>query len=50
MRQYSHEDASAPVLIVTHKTTRTALDEALAALPSTGVIAIEPVALRIEKV
>ncbi|PYG28061.1 homoserine dehydrogenase [Pelagimonas varians] len=50
MRQYSHEDASAPVLIVTHKTTRSALDHALAALPATGVMATDPVALRIEKV
>ena len=38
------------VLIVTHKTTRTALDEALAAFPDTGVVAGDPVALRIEQV
>ena len=50
MRQYGHEESTAPVLIVTHKTTRTALDEAIAALPDTGVLADAPVALRIEAV
>jgi homoserine dehydrogenase len=50
MRQYGHEDATAPVLIVTHKTTRTALDEALAAFADTGVVASTPVAIRIEAV
>ncbi|WP_373635607.1 homoserine dehydrogenase [Yoonia sp. SS1-5] len=50
MRQYEHGDASAPVLIVTHKTTRTALDEALAAFPATGVVDSTPVAIRIEAV
>ena len=50
MRQYGHEDTSAPVLIVTHKTTRTALDEALVAFKSTGVVTGDPVAIRIEAV
>ncbi|MBT8458057.1 MAG: homoserine dehydrogenase [Boseongicola sp.] len=50
MRQYGHEDTTAPVLIVTHKTTRAALDEALAAMDSTGVLAGAPVAIRIEEV
>lgn len=50
MRQYGHEDTTAPVLIVTHKTTRTALDEALAAIAETGVVEGEPVAIRIEAV
>ncbi len=50
MRQYGHEDATAPVLIVTHRTTRLALDEALAEMPETGVLAGQPVALRIEAV
>ncbi|MEM9786632.1 MAG: homoserine dehydrogenase [Pseudomonadota bacterium] len=50
MRQYGHEDTSAPVLIVTHKTTRTALDEALIAFKSTGVVTGDPVAIRIESV
>ncbi len=48
MRQYGHSEATAPVLIVTHKTTRAALDEALAAMNGTGVLATPPVALRIE--
>ncbi len=50
MRQYGHDDTSAPVLIVTHKTTRTALDEALSAFKSTGVVTGHPVAIRIEAV
>ncbi len=50
MRQYEHEATSAPVLIVTHKTTQSALDQALAAMDGTGVMAGEPVALRIEEV
>ncbi len=50
MRQYGHSEPTAPVLIVTHKTTRAALDEALTAMPGTGVLAAAPVALRIEDV
>ncbi|NNK79139.1 MAG: homoserine dehydrogenase [Litoreibacter sp.] len=50
MRQYSHEEPTAPVLIVTHTTTRDALDHALNQLPDTGVLSGEPVALRIEHV
>jgi len=50
MRQYDHVDDTAPVLIVTHTVSRDALDAALAALPGTGVLASEPVALRIEEV
>lgn len=50
MRQYGHEDVSAPVLIVTHKTTRTALDEAIADFRATGVVSGDPVAIRIEAV
>ena len=48
MRQYGHEDTSAPVLIVTHKTTRQALDLAIADFAKTGVVAGDPVAIRIE--
>jgi len=48
MRQYGHSEPSAPVLIVTHKTTREALDAALAGMQTTDVLASEPVALRIE--
>ena len=50
MRQYDHSEGTAPVLIVTHKTTRLALDEAIAAMADTGVVASEPVVLRIEQV
>ncbi|MBO9452189.1 homoserine dehydrogenase [Tropicibacter sp. R16_0] len=49
MRQYGHSDTTAPILIVTHKTTRAALDQALSALNATDVVAMEPVALRIEE-
>ena len=50
MRQYDHSDTTAPVLIVTHKTTRTALDEAIEAFKTTGVVSGTPVAIRIEQV
>lgn len=50
MRQRSHDQNTAPVLIVTHKTTRAALDNALAAMVGTKVVEGEPVALRIEQV
>jgi len=50
MRQYGHQDTAAPVLIVTHKVTRTALDEALVAMAKTNVVQGEPVAIRIEEV
>ena len=50
MRQYGHQDTAAPVLIVTHKTTRMALEEALEGFRSTGVVEGEPVAIRIEAV
>ena len=48
MRQYGHQDTTAPVLIVTHKTTRSALDEALAGFEATGVVEGMPVAIRVE--
>ena len=50
MRQYGHSSTVAPVLIVTHKAASDALDSALAAMEGTGVLASEPVALRIEEV
>ncbi|WP_108816346.1 homoserine dehydrogenase [Loktanella sp. Alg231-35] len=50
MRQYDHQDTTAPVLIVTHKTTRTALEEALVDFKQTGVVHGDPVAIRIEAV
>ncbi|MBY5932038.1 homoserine dehydrogenase [Tateyamaria omphalii] len=50
MRQYGHSDTTAPVLIVTHTCTRSAVNEALTAMQSTGVLASDPVVLRIEAV
>ena len=50
MKQYGHADTSAPVLIVTHKVTRTALDEALETITKTSVVLGNPVAIRIEEV
>jgi len=50
MRQYRHDASTAPVLIVTHKTTRNALDTALVAMRKLDVMAHAPVALRIESV
>ncbi len=50
MRQYGHEAPQAPVLIVTHKTSRAALDAACANMDATGVLVGDPVAIRIESV
>ncbi|EAR50689.1 homoserine dehydrogenase [Oceanicola granulosus HTCC2516] len=50
MRQYDHAATTAPVLIVTHRTTRSALDEAVAGMAETGVVQGDPVVLRIEEV
>ena len=50
MRQYRHDATTAPVLIVTHKTTRDALDTALTGIRRLDVLSGEPVALRIETV
>jgi homoserine dehydrogenase len=50
MRQYEHAAEEAPVLIVTHRTRRAALDAALAEIASLDVCRAEPVALRIEDV
>ena len=50
MRQYQHEETTAPVLIVTHKTTRDALDRALDAMSRLDVLHGAPVVLRIETV
>lgn len=48
MRQLGHADETAPVLFVTHKCMRQALDEAIEAINKTDVVATPPVALRIE--
>lgn len=50
MRQYGHDNTAAPVLMVTHKTTRAELDHALQGINDTGVTLDEPVAIRIEDV
>jgi homoserine dehydrogenase len=50
MRQYGHDNTTAPVLIVTHKTNREALDTALTGIRRLDVLAGDPVALRIETV
>ncbi|MCI2398592.1 homoserine dehydrogenase [Aliiroseovarius subalbicans] len=50
MRQHGHDDKTAPVTIVSHKTTRDNLDVAIAGLEATGVMAGHPVAIRIEEV
>ncbi len=50
MRQYGHQSGAAPVLIVTHKTSRSALDVAMTAALATGVLVGDSVALRIEDV
>ncbi|SLN15611.1 Homoserine dehydrogenase [Roseovarius albus] len=50
MRQYQHETDTAPVLIVTHKTSRSALVAALTAMDGLDVLSAAPVALRIETV
>jgi len=50
MRQYGHDAGTAPVLIVTHKTTRDAVDLAFRGFTATGVVTGVPVAIRIESV
>lgn len=50
MRQYGHSDTTAPVLIVTHTCTRAAVNDAIAAMQGTGVLASDPVVLRIEAI
>ena len=50
MRQYRHDGPAAPVLVVTHPAPRGALREALGGIERAGVLAEDPVALRIETV
>ena len=50
MRQYGHDAEQTPVLIVTHKTTRAAIDQNLEDFAKTRVVEGQPVALRIEAV
>ena len=48
LSQQEHAEAVAPVLIVTHKTFRGQLDQALAAIRALGVCPVNPVTLRVE--
>lgn len=50
MRQYGHDDPAAPVLIVTHKTSKSALNTAIEGMGKTGILVAKPVAIRIEAV
>lgn len=50
MRQYGHAEMTAPVLIVTHKTSPDALAHAIRAFENTGVMVGDPVAIRIEAI
>ena len=50
MRQYGHNDATAPVLIVTHKTSADTLKAALDGIAKIDVVTGDPVAIRIEEV
>lgn len=50
MRQVEHEGEEAPILIVTHRAERRALDRALAAIAGLDVTRAAPVAIRIEEV
>jgi homoserine dehydrogenase len=50
MRQYGHQGAHAPVLIVTHKATKDDMDHAMGRFAATGVLVGQPVAIRIEEV
>ncbi|MFQ5622280.1 MAG: homoserine dehydrogenase [Paracoccaceae bacterium] len=50
MRQYGHATDEAPVIIVTHKTSRPVLDAALAEISKTEASRAKPVAIRIEDV
>ena len=50
MRQYGHPGESAPVLIVTHACSRSALETSLSGFADTGVLDGAPVAIRIETI
>jgi homoserine dehydrogenase len=50
MRQYGHQDANAPVLIVTHKAAPDDVAHAMTRFAGTGVLVGAPVAIRIEEV
>ena len=50
MRQKEHQDNAAPVLIVTHEATPSAIEMALKAIEATGDLAKAPIALKIVEV
>ena len=50
MRQYGHQGANAPVLIVTHKAAPDSVTHAMTRFAATGVLVGAPVAIRIEEV
>ncbi len=49
MRQYGHDTEAAPVIMVTHRTTQSSIEEAIASIAQSGVSLNDPVALRIEE-
>ncbi len=49
MRQYGHESEAAPVIIVTHRTTRNRINTAIEGIVGSGASLNDPVALRIEE-
>jgi homoserine dehydrogenase len=49
MRQYGHQGANAPVLIVTHKAAPDDVTHAMSRFAGTGVLVGDPVAIRIEE-
>jgi homoserine dehydrogenase len=49
MRQIAHEGDDAPILIVTHRTLRSSLDEAVLAIAGLDACRAAPVAIRIEE-
>jgi homoserine dehydrogenase len=50
MRQYDHDGEAAPLLIVTHRATRSAIDGALGRIGAMEDSLAAPVALRIEEI
>ncbi len=50
MRQHGHQAPTAPVIFVTHKCSRSQIDEALDGLSATNVVVGDAVAIRIEAV
>ena len=49
MRQYGHKSDAAPVIMVTHRTSRTRINSAIDSIARSGVSLNDPMALRIEE-